>query len=180
MPDQQQDPWRRLRATRLLDPGGLSLQALPVVGQHPRGPGRIAEQFAQALEVAFQRRQVGPGRQGLDPHPGRLQLLEYRRRTHFLGTDQQVGGQRKNAFGGQLALVADARQLGQRRRVLAGGIDPDQLALTTQLDHPLADRATGADPALRQGLAGQRSLGEQEQPGAQHAQIETHDDSSEC
>ncbi|MNG99305.1 hypothetical protein D3C79_584710 [compost metagenome] len=110
----------------------------------------IAEQAAQLLQIGFDCAKVGLARKQFDLDPGPADLREHRRRAHFFGAHQHIRTQAQHPFGGQLALITDTRQRLERLRMLAGGIDPDQLLLAAQRRHPLAQCPTGADPALRQ------------------------------
>ncbi|MNR47378.1 hypothetical protein D3C85_1664720 [compost metagenome] len=55
--------------------------------------------------------------------------------------------------------------------MLAGSVHAHQPVLTTQRHHPFADRTTGADPALRQGL-GHGGLVEKQQGRAEAGQTD--------
>lgn len=148
--DHQQDARGRLTLLRGRDPVRLAPQPLTIVKFGGLGALGHAEPVAELLQIAFQCLQIRLGGEGLDPHAGAFELLEYRRRPHFLGADEDIRTQRQHALGSQLALVADARQLFQRLRMLAGGVHPDQLALAAQRHYPFAQRAARAHPALRQ------------------------------
>ncbi|MNP01296.1 hypothetical protein D3C76_931050 [compost metagenome] len=152
MAEQQQHPRGAIVLLHLLDPRRLLLQTLLIAGHQRLCFSRFAEQLSEFGQVVLQRGDVGLGREQLNAHAGGLELRQNRRRPHFGAAHQDVRLQRQNAFGRQRPLVTDARQAVQGARVLAGAVDTHQLALATQGDHPFAERATGADPALGQGV----------------------------
>nr|WP_245306398.1 hypothetical protein [Salmonella enterica] len=82
---------------------------------------RRTEQRAQSLNGVVHGLFVSLGGERLDSHASSTQLLQHRWRPHLFTAQQDVRPQGKDAFGGELPLVADLRRRMERCGGQAGG-----------------------------------------------------------
>ncbi|MNE43307.1 hypothetical protein D3C80_1374770 [compost metagenome] len=109
MANQQQHAGRLLARLGLLDLGLQRIQLLTIACCQRSGLLLCTKQLPQVPEVFIDRVEFGLAREQFNPHARLADLRQHRWRPHLFGTHQHIRTQAQNAFGGQLALIADTR-----------------------------------------------------------------------
>jgi hypothetical protein len=142
---EERDSWMALRRRRLSSGDGDLAGDLPSEALAPPGDAERLAHLAQLPRACVERVVLAQNR---DRHPCGAKLLEHGRRTGLRGADHHCRPQREDPLSGQLALVADLRQAGDRlRRVERARVDAHQVAAEPEREDGFRDVAVQRDDA---------------------------------